>query len=292
MNFAAGDEFERADSRSEQIFLRPHGSLFPNGKDALHVSRVPKKVTAILDDQVIAERRSVLMLHEKGYTPVYYFPRESVAMDRLALMTGETSHCPRKGDAVYFTLLNGSRAGQKVAWSYEETIDSAREIEGYIAFYFDQVDRWLEDGDEISGSPADPFVRIDIRSLGGELVIEHAGSTVARTSGAKILYETGLMPRFYVPVEDILVALEPKRQQTTCIYKGRASYADVVVGDQVLKNAAWAYRSPVRECGEIAQMWCFDFDRFDAHWIDGVPVLSDSSFDQSEPLLKRGDKLA
>lgn len=39
--------------------------------------------------------------------------------------------------------------------------------------------------------------------------------------------------------------------QTTCAWKGMASYYDVVVGSQVNPNAAWYYAEPADEATEI-----------------------------------------
>jgi len=39
--------------------------------------------------------------------------------------------------------------------------------------------------------------------------------------------------------------------QTTCAWKGVASYYDVVVGDQVNRDAAWYYPEPKPEAGQI-----------------------------------------
>ena len=38
--------------------------------------------------------------------------------------------------------------------------------------------------------------------------------------------------------------LKPGDRQYTCPWKGKASYYDIIVGDQVMKNAAWSYPEP------------------------------------------------
>ena len=38
--------------------------------------------------------------------------------------------------------------------------------------------------------------------------------------------------------------LKPGDRQYTCPWKGKAAYYDIVVGDQVKKNAAWNYPEP------------------------------------------------
>ena len=49
----------------------------------------------------------------------------------------------------------------------------------------------------------------------------------------------------YFPQDSIRVEhFRPSDTHTTCPWKGEASYYDVVVGDQVNKDAAWYYPEP------------------------------------------------
>ena len=44
----------------------------------------------------------------------------------------------------------GDRTEENLAWSYETPYDEGLAYAGYIAFYWDKVDRWLADGDDIA----------------------------------------------------------------------------------------------------------------------------------------------
>lgn len=49
----------------------------------------------------------------------------------------------------------------------------------------------------------------------------------------------------YFPLGDVDAKhLKPSETHTTCHWKGVASYYDVVVGDQVNRDAAWYYPTP------------------------------------------------
>lgn len=51
----------------------------------------------------------------------------------------------------------------------------------------------------------------------------------------------------YFPAADVNPEyLRPSESHTTCHWKGLASYYDVVVGDNVNKDAAWYYPEPSR----------------------------------------------
>lgn len=64
----------------------------------------------------------------------HYFPREDVRMDLLTL-SETTTHCPFKGQTVYFSL--GSN--KDIAWSYEQPMEGMETIAGRLAFAGDSV---------------------------------------------------------------------------------------------------------------------------------------------------------
>jgi len=83
----------------------------------------------------LGRSQNVLRLTEGPHKPVYYIPRDDLDM-ALFSKTDHSSHCPFKGDASYFTILNDL---ENVAWSYEAPIESVAEIKDHIAFYTDRV---------------------------------------------------------------------------------------------------------------------------------------------------------
>lgn len=54
--------------------------------------------------------------------------------------TSTTSHCPRKGDASYWTIAVGGHRSTDAVWGYQDPIAAVREIAGHVAFYSDRVD--------------------------------------------------------------------------------------------------------------------------------------------------------
>ncbi|MBA2297444.1 MAG: DUF427 domain-containing protein [Actinobacteria bacterium] len=74
------------------------------------------------------------------------------------------------------------------------------------------------------------------------------GRTIADTTRAHRVLETTHPPVYYVPREDVMIeALDPSGGHTTsCEWKGRASYFDVVARRQRAERAAWSYADPAR----------------------------------------------
>lgn len=83
---------------------------------------------------VIGESKRALELTEGSYPPVYYFPREDLAMAFLE-PSSKTTHCPHKGDASYFSIETKSGTLPDAAWSYEDPRADVAKIKDHIAFY-------------------------------------------------------------------------------------------------------------------------------------------------------------
>ena len=67
-----------------------------------------------------------------------YIPRADVDLSLLTRTTN-SSHCPYKGDASYYSINADGRTSENAIWSYEHPNDMT-EIAGYVAFYPNRVD--------------------------------------------------------------------------------------------------------------------------------------------------------
>lgn len=79
------------------------------------------------------------------------------------------------------------------------------------------------------------------------VVVEHAGLVVADTVRALRVLETSQPPAYYLPLDDVAVALlrRSSARPTTCEWKGVATYLDVVVeGVEPVVAAGWTYPEP------------------------------------------------
>ena len=94
------------------------------------------RVQVTFNGEVIADSRDVIRLDEADYPAVYYIPRKDVKMDRLVRSSHRT-HCPFKGDASYFSLVDGPA---NAVWSYEQPYDEMSVIKDRLAFYPDKVE--------------------------------------------------------------------------------------------------------------------------------------------------------
>lgn len=71
------------------------------------------------------------------------------------------------------------------------------------------------------------------------------GSVIAATSEAWCVLETSHPPAYYLPASSFVPgSLRRAEGSSSCEWKGRALYYDVVSGDQVAPQAAWSYPAP------------------------------------------------
>jgi uncharacterized protein (DUF427 family) len=214
--------------------------------------------------ETIADSRRALMLHESGLQPIYYFPPEDVRSDVLEPSDRHT-HCPKKGDASYYTIRVGDRVVDNGAWYYPDLLpDAPPALRGLIAFYFDRMDRWLEEDEEIRVHPRDPYHRIDVVVTGRQIRVSLDGELLAETTRAIALFESNLPPRWYMPREDVVAELEPTDTVTRCPYKGTAGYYSV----NGTKDLVWYYADPLPEVGRIKGLLCFFNEKVDLE-LDG-----------------------
>lgn len=94
-------------------------------------------------------------------------------------------------------------------------------MKDYVKIEYNKVDAWFEEDERIFSHPKDPYKRIIVLQSSKKVQIEIDGVEVASTSRPKLLYETGLPVRIYIPHSDVrLELLEDDAERTSfCPYK-------------------------------------------------------------------------
>ena len=236
----------------------------PEPGRALYLEPTPKRIRVEVGGETIADSRRAMLLHESGLQPVYYFPPDDVRADVLETSDKHT-RCPKKGEASYYTIRAGEKVVESGAWYYPEILPEAPPmLKGLLAFYFDKMDRWLEEDEEIHVHPRDPYHRIDILKTDRHVRVSLDGVVLAESDRALALFESNLPPRWYLPKEDVVAGLEPSDKVTRCPYKGTAGYYSVKGTDALV----WYYADPKPEVGRIKDLVCFFNERVDL-FLDG-----------------------
>ncbi len=106
---------------------------------------------------------------------------------------------------------------------------------------------------------------ITIEPTPARIVVTVAGRVVANTQAALRLREATYPPVYYIPRQDVDMALLQRTSHTTyCPYKGDCSYYSIPVGGERATNAVWSYEHPYPAVAEIKEYLAFYPDRVDA----------------------------
>jgi uncharacterized protein (DUF427 family) len=83
-------------------------------------------------------------------------------------------------------------------------------------------------------------------------------AAVARSRQVMVMHEGNYPPVYYFPRADVdMSLLTATEHNTTCPFKGKASYWTIEAGDSVEENAAWSYETPYDEMAKIKNYIAF-----------------------------------
>jgi uncharacterized protein (DUF427 family) len=252
----------------------PTPGYLKNPDHHIHFEASPRRVRVKFGGEWIADSTDMVLMYEVNHLPIYYFPVKDVRLDILH-PTDHTSHCQYKGDASYWTIEAGGQTSENAVWAYQTPFDemTAINLQDYCAFYWDRVDQWFEEDEEIFVHPRDPHKRIDTIPSSRSVKVMLGGEAVAETTRAHFLFETGLPTRYYIPAEDVRMDLLSRSDtQTRCPYKGISSYWTANVGGQKFEDIVWSYPDPVPECPKLKGLLCFFNEQADAIFVDGKEI--------------------
>ncbi len=231
----------------------------------LRLEPTPKRVRALVDGVTAADSRSTMLVWEKPQYPTYYLPRPDVRAELLA--TGRVDRSADLGDGQVFDLSVAGRTLPGAATAY---LDSAvAELRDLVRIDWNAMDEWLEEDEPVYVHPRDPYKRVDVLASSRHVRLVVDGVTVAETNQPRILFETGLVPRYYLPMSHVRTdLLRPSPTVSHCAYKGTATWWSLDIGAGVHHDLAWVYRTPAPESQKVTGLICFYNERVDLH-LDG-----------------------
>lgn len=206
--------------------------------NGVRIENGTKRVRAVLAGEVVADTLRPKLVWESPHYPWYWLPAEDVRLDLVpdALVTGH-------GDGG---------------------------LEGHVRLDWEAMDHWFEEDEEVYVHPRSPYTRVDILNSSRHVEVLVDGVVVADSHQPRLLFETGLPTRYYLPLTDVrLGLLRPSGTVTHCPYKGEASYWSVEVDGKRHDDIAWTYRTPLPESQKITGLVAFWNDKVTIR-VDGV----------------------
>ncbi|EPQ54382.1 hypothetical protein GLOTRDRAFT_130731 [Gloeophyllum trabeum ATCC 11539] len=221
-----------------------------------HVETSPKRVHVYFNDKCIVDTRNAKLVWEHPNYPVYYFVASDIPKEFLQ---------EKAGTNTYDVVVEGRRA-EGAATQFTQG-----DLKGLIKLAASAMDAWFEEDKQFTGHPKDPYkVRIDVLPSSRHVRVEVEGVEVANSQQPRLLFETGLITRYYIPRSDCRMdLLEPSELTTHCPYKGDANYFNVrLPNGKLVENVVWYYDSPYAECADVKGCLAFYDEKLDV-WLDG-----------------------
>lgn len=224
-----------------------------------------KRVRVYKAGRLVADSSRPALVWEIPYYPTYYLPVADVRAKLEA--TGAVEHSPSRGDATLHDVVLDDVVVKAAAARY---LDSPiPELRDLVRLDFNAMDEWLEEDEPIYVHPRNPYSRVDILGSSRHIEVKVDGVTVADSHQPRILFETGLPARYYLPLSDLrMELLRPSTTESHCPYKGTATYWHVAIGDQVHEDLVWIYRTPLPESQKVAGLACFYNEKVEV-FVDG-----------------------
>lgn len=226
-------------------FSRQRAGLFSAGNlagDAAYAEPYPRRVRAFLRGQPVLDSEGGWMLHAPGRGPALWFPGDDI--DAAALPEAAVQNYAAGHDPISAALA------------------------GFRFVHPDSVDRWFVEDEPVYAHVRDPYHRVDVLTSHRHVVVEHGSEIIADTIRPKMLFETGLPPRYYLPWADVRLELfQLSDTVSECPYKGDGQHWDLKIKDEELTDAAWSLPHPLPEGMPAAEHVSF--------YEDGVTVTVD-----------------
>jgi uncharacterized protein (DUF427 family) len=227
-----------------------------------------KRVRAYLGGEVVADTTRPVLVWEVPYYPAYYIPRADVRAELVAADGDGAVHSPSRGEGRRLTVRAGAEEAPGAALRYEDS--PIAELRDLIRLEWNAMDAWFEEDEQVFTHPRDPYTRVDILAGSRHVRVEVDGTAVAESASPRLLFETGLPVRFYLPRPHVRMdLLTPSDTVSHCPYKGRAEWFSVRVGETLREDLAWSYPAPLPESQKVAGLVAFLDEKVDVH-VDGV----------------------
>lgn len=255
---------------------------------ALRYEPTQRRVRGMVADEVVVDSdRAVLVWEPRRVTPTYAVPAEDVYAELVAPVsppsdTGapagfsipDVTRLPVLDPRIPFAVHSTDGDPVDIRVREERRVEAFRpsdpDLAGYLILDFAGFDTWREEDDEIVGHPRDPFHRIDVRHSSRHVQLLLDGRVLADTTRPRLLLETMLPVRYYLPRDDVVADLEPSSRHTWCPYKGAATYWSVPEAGAAGTDLVWCYEDPLDESSAVAGHLAFFHERCDVI-VDGTP---------------------
>lgn len=233
----------------------------------IRIDPTPRRIRARLGAVSVADSTKAKLVYVEGRHPEYFVPVDDVDWNLLQTTTTNVTTA-ELGTSHPVTSPDNASIGR----SYIDGL-----AEGLVHLDFDAMDAWFEEEEQIWVHPRDPYRRVDVLESSRHIDVTVNGVSVASTDRPRLVAETGLPARWYIPRSDVdWSLLQVSDTHSYCQYKGLADWWNVAVdGQDTLVDIVWAYERPAPEATKLAGLVAFyaEHEAVDTT-VDGQPLIT------------------
>jgi uncharacterized protein (DUF427 family) len=264
------------------------GKVLGGQLDQLRCEPTRKRIRAVLDGvTVLDSEHAVLVWEPRRVVPSYAVPVADLrapVQDAVPAEPDQAEPEPSSSRAAGFSLPDVTTLrvlDPRIPFEVHTTdgtpvrigpAGSSRRLAGFrpsdpdlaehVVLDFAGAD-WLEEDEPIVSHPRDPFHRVDVRDSSRHVQVLLDGHVLADTRRSRMVFETNLPVRYYLPPEDVTVPLQPSQTRTACAYKGVASYRSAVLPDHRVDDLVWCYQDPLDDAARLRGYLAFFDEKVD-----------------------------
>lgn len=114
-----------------------------------------------------------------------------------------------------------------------------------------------------------------LEPFGGHIRIRHQNLVIADTNQSLRILETSHPPTYYIPFKDVNMSYFTTNDHTSfCEFKGRASYLDMKVNNEIVHNIGWYYLDPDKKFDKLRDHIAFYPGKLDECLINDEKVIA------------------
>jgi uncharacterized protein (DUF427 family) len=245
----------------------------------VRLDRTAKRIRVFFAGELLADSIVAHLGYTTGRHPEYLLPTADVTWDHAAVDDTEV------GDSPFgrYHPLRAVPGGRAIGRRY-----TAGHAKGMASFDFELMDAWYEEDEQIWFHARDPFRRVEVIESSRLIEVTVNGRMMARSSRPRLVTETGLPERWYIPRIDVdWTYLASSTTTSGCQYKGLANWWHVCQdGSDQLADVVWGYERPVPEANKLTGLVAFYAEHAAVETsVDGViqpkPVIDSAAINPS-----------
>lgn len=227
-----------------------------------------RRTRAVIAGETLLDSQGGVIFYETDAFPALYFPLDDLRQDLLDPSPRESSVAePGRWDVVV-----GDRRVAKAVTASPRDDRGGELLPGMVMIDFGAMDRWFEEDDPVYAHFRDPYHRVDIRAATRHIIVRYGDVTVAESDRPKLLFETGVPVRYYIPFADVRIDLLEKSETVSeCPYKGDGQHWHLRSNGDSVEDVAWSLPHPLPEGIAAAEHVCFYSDKVTVE-VDGERI--------------------